>query len=223
MDSIIYNGEHSIIFNGKDSWRDWDLVPASRAIILPPELNVKEVEIPGRSGKVDLSNYLAGHLTYRNRSAIFDFYSTNGSREWPDLYETLASHLLGKDVEIILSDDPRYYYHGRCNPVVMDSDSRLMVQITADLDPFKRPLKIPGSFKDMNVEGQKEIKVNGTISYDSPTITTDSDLTVSCEGEDYEVQSGTHCLYALQLGPGSHSVTIKGTAKVTFDYRGGIL
>lgn len=223
MDSVIYDGSHSVIFDGKDSWRDWDLVPLSRFIIPPPELNLKEIEIPGRNGKVDLSTYLTGHLTYKNRAMTFDFYALNGLREFHEIYDMLSNHLIGKDVKIILSDDPTYYYHGRCIPLIGNGEGRLGVQITTDLDPFKRSNKINSDFIDMTLSGSRQISVEGTIAYDSPTITTSSQISVVYNGISYTVPVGTHTIYELQFGPGSHVVTLNGTATVTFDYRGGVL
>lgn len=222
MESVIYDGRYSIIFDDKHTWHDWTLIPASRPIIPLPQMNIKEVEIPGRSGSLDLSLYQAGHITYKNRSATFSFYVANDVRSWMDTYTRIANHLLGKKVKIILSEEPKYYYYGYCTPNIGNGEQRLVVQISADLDPFKRPCLLDPSLKNISVSGSKDLVINGTIAYDSPTITTSKQITVTHDGSSWTVPSGTHILYELQLGPGKHTVNLQGTSTVTFDYRGGI-
>lgn len=223
MESVIYDGSHSVIFDGKHSWLDWRLIPASRPIIPVPQMNTKYVEIPGRSGVIDLSTYQSGHMTYKNVNVTFSFYVANDVLPWNETYSMIAGHLLGKKMKVILDDDSKYYYYGYCTPTIGNGDGRLVVQITGDFDPFKRPLNLRADFKNISLSGSKTIKVNGSIAYDSPTITTTSSITVSYNGETWTVPSGTHTLYELHFGPGEHSVTLKGNSTVTFDFRGGIL
>lgn len=222
MESVIYDGRYSVIFDGKHSWHDWSLIPASRPIIPLPQMNTKEVEIPGRSELLDLSTYQAGHITYKNRSTTLGFYVVNDVRHWSETYSRIANHLLGRKIKVVLSEEPKYYYYGYCTPSIGNGEQRLVVQISANLEPFRRPSLINPAFKDLEVNGSKDLKVEGTIAYDSPTISTTKPITVSYEGEEWKIPSGTHVLYEMQIGPGMHTVGLKGESIVTFDYRGGI-
>lgn len=223
MEIVSYNGLHSVIFDGKDSWLDWRLIPASRPIVPLPQMNLKEVEIPGRSGVLDLSSYQAGHPTYKNRSATFGFYVPNGIYQTAtELQNLLAEHFLGRKVDVVLNDEPSYKFTGYCTPTVGNTDARMTVSIAANLDPFRHLIVIPPEFKDISVSGSKTLSVKGSIAYDSPVVTTNSQITVTYEGERVTVAPGTHTLWAIQIGPGTHNVIISGNAKVTFDFRGGI-
>lgn len=223
MEIVSYDGLHSIIFDGKDSWLDWRLIPASRHIIPLPQMKVKEVEIPGRNGVLDLSSYQAGHPTYNNITTTFGFYVLNGVYlNAVELQDILSNHLLGHKVDVVLSDDPNYKYTGYCTPAVGNDNSRMNVSITANLNPFKRSVTLPSAFENFVVSGSKVLTIKGSVAYDSPVVTTTAQITVSYEGERVTVAKGTHTLWAIQIGPGEHSVTISGDAVVTFDFRGGI-
>lgn len=222
MESVIYDGRYSIIFDGKHSWYDWTLIPASRFIIPLPQMNTKEVEIPGKSGSLDLSTYQSGHITYKNRSATFSFYVPNDVRSWMETYSRISNHLFGHKVKIILSEDPKYYYYGYCTPNIGNGEQRLVVQISANLDPFRRPYYLRTDFKDIELSGNKELEIEGTIAYDSPVITTSNEITVASGDVEVQIPAGTHTVYELQFGPGTHKVEMRGDALVTFDYRGGI-
>lgn len=223
MESVIYDGSHSIIFDGKHSWLDWRLIPASRPIVPLPQMNVKDVEIPGRSGKIDLSTYQAGHITYKNTNPTFGFYVANDVRPWTETYSRIAEHLLGRKVKVVLTDDSKYYYYGYCVPSFGNGDGRLVVQISCDFNPFKRPVYLNPNLNRISVSGTKNISVQGSIAYDCPTVTTSSAITVTYNGTNWSVPAGTHTLYDLQFGPGTHTVALKGTATVTFDFRGGVI
>lgn len=222
MESLIYDGRYSVIFDGKHSWQDWSLIPASRPIVPLPQMNVKEVEIPGKSGAIDLSTYQAGHPTYKNRSATFSFYVANEVRPWIETYNRISNHLMGKKIKVVLAEDPKYYYYGYCNPTIGNGEQRLVVQITANLDPFKRQCNLNPSLKDIHVVDVTYFYIDGSVAYDSPTITTSNPITVSTIDKIVSVPAGTHTIYELQFGPGTHAVGLHGSSVVTFDFRGGI-
>ena len=75
-----YNGEHSVVFGNKDSWKDWHLIPSSRPVFVMPEVKTNFVDIPGSDGGIDLSEVLSGYPVYKNRNGSFKFpkrYSLN--------------------------------------------------------------------------------------------------------------------------------------------------
>ena len=132
-----YNGEHSIIFGDKHSWEDWGLVPTSLPVVSMPSVNTNMLEIPGMSGKLDLTDVPLGYPTYSTRNGSWTFYVAHDitGLTWEQTYAMISSYLHGRRRKCILLDDRSYYYIGRFS---IKSD-KLCSQITInyELDPFK--------------------------------------------------------------------------------------
>lgn len=109
---------HSLIFvdssnNSVNTWDDWHLIPSSRPVVVRPTLNYKYVEIPGRDGSLDLTDYLTVTPTMTDCSGSFEFYVANDYGEWSVRKATIGAFLNGRKMKMYLEDDPNYYYFGR--------------------------------------------------------------------------------------------------------------
>lgn len=132
---------HSITIGLKNTWDDWKLVPASRPVINPPEPRYNFIDIPGMDGKLDASVALTGEVTYQNRTGSIDFYVMNGYKEWQHRYSEIMNYLHGKEFNVILEDDPMWYYTGRVkvNQWASEKD-RSRITLDYDLYPYKTEL-----------------------------------------------------------------------------------
>ena len=106
---IKYNGEHSVIFGDKHSWRDWHLIPSSPPVIPPPKPKTNYLDIPGTSGSLDISEILTGVPTYENRSGSMGFIFLTEFGSSRRMYETIMNAVHGRRLKVILTDDPEYY------------------------------------------------------------------------------------------------------------------
>ena len=103
----------------KNTWDDWKLIPSSRPNISLPNVNYKYVDIPGRNGSIDISDYLVGRPYLSDRSGSFEFYVTNDytGYNWFYLKDDIRAFLDGSEFEIHLNDESdsagEYYYIGR--------------------------------------------------------------------------------------------------------------
>ena len=104
---------HSITFGTKNTWDDWHLVPTSRPVVNPPAQKVKTLEIPGGDGLIDLSTSLTGYPVYQNRTGSFEFLVMNDYKPWQQAYTDIMDYLHGFTMQMVLEDDPDYYYTGR--------------------------------------------------------------------------------------------------------------
>ena len=117
---------HSINFirdgsNTYNSWNNFHLIPSSRPNIANPQRSFKYVDIPGRSGSLDLTTYLTGETpVYGDRSGTLEFVVISeyegkiiDNRPWYDRKQELINFFDGRTMRIQLEDDPRYYYEGR--------------------------------------------------------------------------------------------------------------
>jgi len=121
-----------------NTWSDWHLIPISRPFVSLPSLNSKTVEIPGRNGSVDLTEVLTGAPTYSNRKGSWEFYVMHDEwNSWSETLSTIASALHGKWLQIILEDDPNYYYEGRLKVGWNPGKDYSTITIEYDLSPYK--------------------------------------------------------------------------------------
>jgi len=135
--------EFKVIAN---TWTDWHLIPSSRPAIVNPTISTKYVEIPGANGMLDLTTYLTGNPVYGQRQGSISFLVDNDHESWETLRAKIANALHGRDVCMILSDDPDYYYRGRCTVGNWESGANnSTVNFSYQLDPFKYVVNPPGS------------------------------------------------------------------------------
>lgn len=135
-------GDHTKkgLAKGVNTWEDWHLIPASRPEIAPPEVYTNYVDLPGRHGKLDLSEYLTGKPIYKNRSGTMEFYAANGYHFWAETYNQMCNLLHGRKLFMVLYDEPEYFYTGRFRVQKWNSDGSTnwsSIAIDYELDPFK--------------------------------------------------------------------------------------
>ena len=116
---------HSLIFKDgnvtRNTWNHWHLIPSARPVVAQPTPTYKYVDIPGRDGSLDFSDYLIGRPTYSDRSGSFSFYVANedpktgqGFGNWASRKQEIAQFLDGRKLlKMTLEDDINYYYVGR--------------------------------------------------------------------------------------------------------------
>lgn len=116
---------HSLIFKDgtivRNTWNNWHLIPSTRPVVAQPTPAYKYVDVPGRDGSLDFSDYLIGRPTYSDRSGSFSFYVANedpstgkGFGNWASRKQDIAQFLDGRKLlKLTLEDDINYYYLGR--------------------------------------------------------------------------------------------------------------
>lgn len=165
---VTYDGEHSVligrfvssidkygrtveVYNENaffDTWNYYGLIPQSRPVIAPPDVQENTIEVPGSNGIVDLSEVLIGHPLYYNRSGSLDFYVDHTHETyttWENAYDRLLNDLHGMNKKLILKDGMGFFYEGRLKVNSWKSD-KLASSITLDYNfaPYKRMLFTSG-------------------------------------------------------------------------------
>lgn len=131
-----------------NTWDTWHLIPKTRPVIAPPSMKSNVVDIPGSDDPLDLSYTLTSYATYNRRSGSISFYVENYFKPWDELYSEIMSKVQGKKLNIILNDDPMYYYEGKVQVSGWSSDKeRSTITFTYDLSPYK--MYIFGSTDDV--------------------------------------------------------------------------
>ena len=110
---------HSVLF-GKDdvfknTYDDWKIVPTERPVIVTPSQKTNYLDIPGADGSLDLSDTLTGYPVFNDREGSLSFYVLNeyDNYDWARLYSDICTYLHGSKMQMILEDDPEWYYYGR--------------------------------------------------------------------------------------------------------------
>lgn len=159
---IQYDGVHSIqlirestpIFNskgkmnGKNTWKDWGLVPLTRPTPNPPGVKTNYIEIPGANGSIDASTVLTSYPVYNNRGLSQEFYVDNNKtwtingrkakKSWEERYTEIEEYCHGQKMKVVLDDDSSYYYVGRVGVNAWKSDKDWSkITIDFNLEPFK--------------------------------------------------------------------------------------
>lgn len=144
-----YGGDHSITFGagtfsvngklqGKNTWNDWYLIPDRRPDVTEASFETKMVEIPGRPGSLDNSEWILGRPIYQPRSGSWDFIVDNSRPDWITLRDQIISFLHGKRMKCVLEDDPNYYYEGRFQVQWKSGETNSAVSIGYSLTPYKK-------------------------------------------------------------------------------------
>lgn len=220
--------EHSVTFGGKHTWNDWHLIPASRPTIVQPKLKTQYVDVPGLGSSEDFSELLSGHPIYSDRTGDMEFVVLHDYWDsWDETRTTIANHLTGKNMQVILDDDPTHYYYGRCYLDEYRSEpnySRIVINYT--LKPFKYMLEIPKELRNINVNGEKTITIRGTASYDSPAFIvsgSSSGLYISFDDLWFHAPNGETMDSRIVASPGEHKIRFQGVGTVTVNYKEGVL
>ena len=132
--------KHSITFGDKHTWNDWRLIPSPRPVINPPAVRTNYVDIPWGDGQIDLTENLTGEPTFGNRTGTFEFIVDNDHMPWVEAYATIANYLHGKEMRMILDDDPGHYYEGRFFVMEWLSNPNFStITIAYSVGPNKKP------------------------------------------------------------------------------------
>lgn len=123
--------------NGANTWTTWHLIPSSRPSVAPPGISASSIQIPGRNGSIDMTEYLTGGLTFGDRSGSWDFLVDNDHEYWVDIKNNITNFLHGKRMSCMLEDDPTRIYTGRFSVSEWKSEAVCSsITISYALEPF---------------------------------------------------------------------------------------
>jgi len=208
------------MYIGDKKIEDWGIITSF--VIGSPSFVKKEYDLPGRHGLIDASEALTGYLVYKNRSVSIDIYIHKKTPEdYQEIYNEIYDYCHGKRRKIIFPFDNDFYYEGRAEVAVKQSDgSHGMVTISADCYPYalKREMTVIDVSSDTTTERQVVLPNAGM-----PTkliIETDAEISIKRRGEDITYENGKTTVYApLLIDP--EVVTVSGAANATISYQEG--
>lgn len=133
-----------LIVNGVDLTEEFKMVLVDGYTLGPPTPKVYTIDIPGRSGAVDLSEVLNNDISYNNRSQSFTFYVIN-IEDFETVKTDISNFLHGRRYEYVITMDPDYIYTGRftinsyTHSVYSNIEHKVgVIEVSVDAEPYKR-------------------------------------------------------------------------------------
>lgn len=225
-------------FGNKNTYRDYKLLIQSLTISTA-EPKEELVEVPGMDGSLDFSESLTGDTVYQNRTISISLAKRKNTTCLNE-YSQIQNDLNGRTMRIVLSEDSNYFYYGKIKVKEYDKYSILhTIDIECNVKPYKYDLYAsnedwlwnPFSFidgiinetKDLNVNGELEIKITGRRKRVIPKITCENELQLIFNEQSYNLPPGTSYSPDIEICEGENILKFVGNGKVTIEYRGGSL
>lgn len=227
-----------VTFDGKHSWSDYGLILIS-TLTPCPTVKKHEVDIPGADGLIDLSEALGG-VRYNQRTITMTFAFAEGYWRRYSKNSEVANALHGRRMKVVLDDDSNYYYYGRVNFDSWAVDKSLgILSFTVTAEPYKYEMLssmdewlwdtfsfedgIIRNYKDMDIDGEQDIRIIGSPKRTIPVIISDADMTVAFQGKEYQIAAGRNKIYGIAIESGEYILKFKGKGTISIEYRGGML
>lgn len=184
-----------------------------------PEPKTVYDEIPGMNGTLD-STEEYGEVFYNDRTLALD--SKHPSDSWHSDFQAFMNAYHGQLVKIAFSNDPDYYWSGRLAVSEYESkDHSLMMSAIVYPYKFKKTLTTVTQTGDGSVT-----LTNGRMKV-VPEITISGPVTLAWNGYTKALSASSYPatvrVAGLELKQGTTTVTVTGSASVTFSYREGSL
>lgn len=208
-----------VIFGNYHSFDSWGLILGSKEI-KAPEPKVQKIEIEGGDGDLDLTEFF-GDVKYNNRSLSFSFSKMNiKPGDFLALFSTVQNAIHGKKMQVILDDDPAFFYSGRVTVNEWKSNKNLgEIVIDVDAEPYK--MKLAETVVSKAVSGSASIVLANSRKRVVPVITTNAEMKIAFDGYSGTFSAGTFTIPELELHEGNNTVAVTGTGNISFRYREG--
>ena len=204
--------------------RDWGAVITNSDVIGMPEPNTVLLEVPGRSGRLDLSEVLTGDVTYSNREIKLELAAQMNRDRWTETCFHIFNKFHGRVVHVSFDEDPVHFYVGRCS---ITSPKRVATAgtmvITIDAEPYRYESEV----YEVTLTGAANT-LSGTVENlrmpAVPKVTVPGACQLFAGGKVYELAAGEDLnVPGLVFGPYENTVSVTGASSITFRFRRGCL
>lgn len=186
------------------------------ARVSTPTVKVKEIEVPGMDGVLDITESL-GEVKYNNRQINFKF--TVMQR---DLVDQILNALHGQKKKIILDRDEAFYYIGRCSVGDPMPDKNIFtIEVVASVEPYK--YKSRETRHKEEIEGASNIVLLNERMQTIPKITVSHPMRFTFEKRIYQLTVGEHRIADVILKQGYNRFRVEGRGTILFQYQEGAL
>ena len=204
--------------------RDWGAIITNSDVIGMPEPNTVLLEVPGRSGRLDLSEVLTGDVTYSNREIKLELAAQTNRDRWTETCFHIFNKYHGRVVHVSFDEDPVHFYVGRCS---ITSPKRVATAgtmvITIDAEPYRYESEV----YEVTLTGATNT-LSGTVENlrmpAVPKVTVPGACQLFAGGKVYELAAGEDLdVPGLVFGPYENAISVTGASFITFRFRRGCL
>ena len=204
--------------------RDWGAIITNSDVIGMPEPNTVLLEVPGRSGRLDLSEVLTGDITYSNREIKLELAAQTNRDRWVETCFHIFNKYHGRVVHVTFDEDPGHFYVGRCS---ITSPKRVATAgtmvITIDAEPYRYESEV----YEVTLTGATNT-LSGTVENlrmpAVPKVTVPGACQLFAGGKVYELAAGEDLnVPGLVFGPYENAISVTGASFIMFRFRRGCL
>lgn len=208
-------------FGGLHSYYEWGLILTEKEL-KSPNVKTYTVELEGSNGVLDFTEFF-GAVKYDNRKLTFRFIKTQIVPDgFLSLYSLVQDTLHGRKMQVILDDDPAYFYYGRISINEWKSNKGIgEIVIEVDAEPYKQ--NVTETVVSHAVNSSASIILDNDKMPVVPTITTNAEFLIDFGSHNDIYPAGTFQIPELELGEGANNIYVEGTGTITFRYRKGRL
>lgn len=205
-----------ILINKKiHTGKDLELIMTSKDLT-PPNVQSQKIEIPGRNGVLDMSEYLTNDVVFNNRILKFSFFTDGPRSKILNLIDTMLGYH-GQYVTVTVDDDTNWYYEGRGEVSYSDKYYYAEFELTIDAQPFKKAIvdkvytftNVTNFSANLRNEGRRVL----------PLIEVTEETTIVQGEYTYTLSKGVYNSEELLINNGLNSWIITTTGTITITYK----
>jgi len=198
--------------------RDWGAIITNSDCVGMPEPNTVLLEVPGRSGRLDLSEVLTGDVTYGNREIKLELAAQTNREKWVETCFHIFNKFHGRVVHVTFDEDPGHYYVGRCS---ITDPKRIATAGTMTVTVDAEPYRYESEVYEVTLQGSgtvENLRMPAVPTVNAPNA---CQLFIGCKS--YDLAQGEQTVPGLVLAPFENEVHVTGASSITFTFRRGCL
>ncbi len=219
----------------------WGMLQVGPAIISPPKVQTKFIDVTGRDGALDYTTALDGNVHFESREFEATLRCVAHRSELPAVYSKILNFLHGRRLKATCDDDKNYYWQGRFEAKSPKwKKGYWEIDITGTVDPYKYSKSttmgdwlwdpfvfetdIAWDYADLQVNEELELVVATSSMPTTPIFRLSEPMKMVVNGgSEYDLPKGDSTIPSMVLTDTDTTITFYGTGTVTIGFRGGSL
>lgn len=220
----------------------WGMLQVGPAIVSPPKVQTKFIEVTGRDGSLDYTTALDGNVHFESRDFDVTLRCVATREELPLIYSKILNFLHGRKLKAICDDDQEFYWEGRfeAKKPKWNKKGYWEIDINGTVDPYKYNTAttlgdwlwdpfvferdIAWDYGNIRIRGEGEIIVAASSMPTTPIFRLTAPMRMVVNGSaEYDLPEGDSTIPGMVLTDTDVSLMFYGNGKVTIGFRGGSL